>query len=157
MQFKVPQNVQIEDKILPFMTLRQLIISGVGGGFAYSFYLGLQHQSPEIWIPPVVIISLLTIAIAFMRINGVPFVQWLLLLVERYLNESKRLWVKSADDVGLFEPPAGKTNLEKTKKAAPKSTENLKKLDSISHVLDTGGLGGVDDTPDPIKVKTTTT
>ncbi len=127
------------------MTLRQLIICGIGGGFAYTFYIGLQHQNPEIWLPPVVIISLLTIAIAFFKINGVPFIHWILLMLERYLNEPKRLWVKSADDIGLFQAPTQKITNTPIKKTVKKSTANLNKLGSISHVLDTGGLGGTDD------------
>lgn len=31
MQYKIPQNVQIEDKIVGPLTLKQLIICGVGG------------------------------------------------------------------------------------------------------------------------------
>lgn len=121
MQFKVPQNVQIEDKILPFITLRQLIILGVGGGFAYGIYLLLEQQSTEIWFPPVAILVILTLAVAFVQIRGVPFTKFLLLALERYLIGSKKMWIKSADDIPFSQiinqkPEKTKTTQQKIKK-----------------------------------------
>ncbi|MCF7845914.1 MAG: PrgI family protein [Candidatus Peribacteraceae bacterium] len=120
MQFKVPQNVQIEDKILPFMTLRQLIICGVGGGFTYLIYLTLETQPFAIWAPPVIFLGILTAAIAFLKIHGIPFIQFLLLLLERYLNPTKRVWTKSAGDVfpkiSTIKKPAEHKSVPKKKK-----------------------------------------
>ena len=36
MQFKIPQDVQRADKIVGPLTLRELIIVGIGGGFTYA-------------------------------------------------------------------------------------------------------------------------
>ncbi|MFH0833897.1 MAG: PrgI family protein [Patescibacteria group bacterium] len=115
MQFKVPQNVQIEDKILPFMTLRQLIISLIGGGFTYMIYLTLETQPFGIYAPPVIFLALVTAAVAFLKIHGIPFVQFLLLLLERYLNPTKRVWMQSAGDV-FPKKVAIKKKIEKHKK-----------------------------------------
>lgn len=136
MQFKVPQNVQIEDKILPFMTLRQLIICGIGGGFTYMIYLMLEHQSPEIWLPPVILLGGLTAAIAFLKIHDIPFVKYILLVLERYLIETKRVWVKSAGDV-LF-PSSSATKKEAPKKNTTKTKKKttIKDVDKITQMLD---------------------
>ncbi|MFH0776677.1 MAG: PrgI family protein [Patescibacteria group bacterium] len=138
MQFKVPQNVQIEDKILPFMTLRQLIICGVGGGFTYIIYLSLETQPFAIWAPPVLFLGILTAAIAFLKIQGIQFIQFVLLLVERYLNANKRVWIKSSADIfpkmsANFQKAA--TQKIKTKKRRKYSAEEIAKL---TQMLDRG-------------------
>ena len=43
MQYKIPQNVRIEDKIVGPLTLKQLIILGVGGGITYAIYVALAR------------------------------------------------------------------------------------------------------------------
>ena len=141
MQFKVPQNVYIEDKILPFMTMRQLIISGVGGGFTYMIYLSLEHQSPEIWIPPVVLLGAITVAVAFLKIHDIPFVKYILLVIERYLNETKRTWIKSSGDIFLSSgSPSKKKELKKAEEKSTKTKEKttIKDVDKLSKMLDEG-------------------
>lgn len=137
MQYKVPQNVQIEDKILPFITLRQLIICMVGGGFTYLIYLVLETQTPPIWIPPVLILGLLTLAIAFLKIRDIPFVKFIFLFIERYLNETKRIWIKSAgDQISLTPTKLKKTELSKN----PKTKTSIDDLDKISKMVDQGKI-----------------
>lgn len=139
MQFKVPQNVQIEDKILPFMTLRQLVICGIGGGITYMVYLSLQFQTPEVWIPPVAILGSITLAVSFLQIHGIPFVQYVLLWLESYLNAKKRVWIKSAGDLQF-------PSTDTTAKQKPKPKQNLKQkltikdVEKLSHMLDEGRL-----------------
>jgi hypothetical protein len=139
LQFKVPQNVQIEDKILPFMTLRQLVICGIGGGITYMVYLSLQFQTPEVWIPPVAILGSITLAVSFLQIHGIPFVQYVLLWLESYLNAKKRVWIKSAGDLQF-------PSTDTTAKQKPKPKQNLKQkltikdVEKLSHMLDEGRL-----------------
>lgn len=136
MQFKVPQNVQIEDKILPFMTLRQLVICGVGGGFTYLVYLMLEHQSPEIWIPPVVILGGLTLAVSFLKINDIPFVEYVLLILERYLNEQKRSWIKLSGDVFWLRSTEVKKVSSKKVTSKDKKKVTIQDVEKISRMLD---------------------
>jgi len=100
MQYKIPQNVQIEDKIVGPLTMRQLVICGVGGGIAYVLYISLSKKYyAEVWFPPVAIISMLTLAIAFLKIKGIRFVKWFFLMLQAIINPRKRFWDKreSAD------------------------------------------------------------
>ncbi len=135
MQYKVPQDVQIEDKILPFMTLRQLMISGAGGGVTYVVYLLLEHQSAQIWMPPVFLLGLLTVAIAFLKIRGIRFVGFMLLLLERYLNETKRVWVKST---GSVFPQAStlKEKKSKEKEVPEEKKTSIEDIAQLSKMLD---------------------
>lgn len=131
--------MQIEDKILPFMTLRQLITCGIGGGITYMVYISLQFQTPEVWIPPVAILGSITLAVAFLQIHGIPFVQYVLLWLESYLNAKKRVWLKSAGDLQF---PSEDTPA----KQKPKSKQQLKQkltikdVEKLSHILDEGKI-----------------
>ena len=44
MQAKVPQNVQMADKIVGPLTLRHMIILGAGGGLAYLVFTILSKN-----------------------------------------------------------------------------------------------------------------
>jgi len=106
MQFKVPQNVEREDHIIGPVTMKQMIICTVGGGMAYSVYVFLaQRYTMEIWLPPTAFLALLTIAIAFVKVNNIPFTKWVLLLVEFFLTANRRVWTKGADRITLIELP----------------------------------------------------
>lgn len=117
------------------MTLRQLIICGIGGGFTYLIYLTLENQPFAIWAPPVIVLGILTLSIAFLKIRGIPFVQFLLLLLERYLNPTKRTWTKSAGDVSSTsattqKPTTVKGELKKKKNySAEEIAQITQKLD----------------------------
>lgn len=132
MRFKVPQNVQLEDRILPFMTLRQLTICLIGGGLTYLVYLNFEHQNPEIWLPPVVVIGSITLATAFLRIQDIRFVPFLFLILERYLTEQKRIWLKYPVNL----KPAN--YVKKATKAPPKTVKaSIQNLAEISKMVDT--------------------
>lgn len=93
LQYKIPQNVQREDQILSFLTLRQLGILAAGGAVAYMFYLTLAPTFYiSIWGPFVFFPLIIAICIAFVSVNGVSFTKWVLLFLEFTMNPRKRVW-----------------------------------------------------------------
>ncbi len=93
LQYKIPQDVQRDDQILPFMTMKQLIILAVGGGICYVLFGVLsRHFFIEIWGPIIFIIAVTTIAVAYLNIGGVTFPKWVLLIIEYKLNPQSRIW-----------------------------------------------------------------
>lgn len=144
MQFKIPQNVQIEDKIVGPLTFKQLITLGIGGGLAYVLYLSLgKRYFIEIWLPPVAVVSIATLAFAFVKPLGVTFMHYILLLIEFWFKPRKRAWVKGSGDVyfSVFTNASSKpTKVEK--KAHKKHSEDvirLSNLDELSYIVDTHG------------------
>ena len=146
MQYKIPQNVGIEDKIVGPLTLRQLIFLAVGFGISYVLFATLSklYELNILEYIIIVIPALLAAAFALIKINGMRLTKFVILFLEFAMKPKKRLWdhrgIASivAPDLGekKKEEPAQKSALEeKAKKSA-----NLREL---THVLDSGGFDHV--------------
>lgn len=94
MQFKIPQNVEIEDKILSFLTMRQLIVLFVWGVIAYIIFYSMTAAGylPHVWWPIVFFIWAITVAVAFLQINLLPFHRWIVLVFASLFLPKKRTW-----------------------------------------------------------------
>ncbi len=100
MQYKVPQNVQREDRIVGPLTLKQLVICGIGGFIAYGIYTSLGRLYLWItWLPPVVLVVGLTLAFSFVRPLDLSFGKWILCWVQFSLLPRRRLWLKASGEV----------------------------------------------------------
>lgn len=141
MQAKVPQNVQMADKIVGPLTLKHMIILGAGGGLAYMIYVILARSYYwEVWLPPVAIITGITLLIAFVRIYNVSFGKFIILFLEFSLLPKKRKWLKSSAEI--FGPPvivAQDKKRVKVEDKGKKAAQTIKKIDDITKVLDTYG------------------
>ena len=138
MRFKVPQNVQREDQIIGPITLRQLIILMITGGFSYVMYTQLnkmyymnQLQQMLIWIPLAI-----GAAFAFIQIRGIPLFKFCLLTLEQTIFlPSKRFWQPNAS------PHVSMTQSETKKKEkaedGPKTKDfNQQKVKNLAALLD---------------------
>lgn len=139
MQYKIPQDVQMEDKIVGPLTLKQLIILGAGGGLDYAIYVQLAKGGDGglgTWIVPVAIIGLLTIAIAFVKLKGLTFMQYAFYSIEFYTKPHKRLWTQGGGEVfaSITQPkPKTKEELarEKQTQKAPKEIHDIAELSRL--------------------------
>jgi hypothetical protein len=139
-QFKIPQDVQLEDRIIGPLTMKQLGICIAGGSTAYVLYLSLaKNFFWEVWAIPVGTTILLTVLIAFIRIVNVSFMQFILLLIEYVFKPRKRLWIKG--DGIIYDSlvhPLTKKALHISKKIEEKKDQikSLNDIKEISKVLD---------------------
>jgi hypothetical protein len=142
MRYKVPQDVQRADQIIGPLTWKQLIILGAGGGICYAIYVTLAKKYfIEIWLPPVVIIGGITVALAFLKINGLTFERWILAFIEYHMLPKKRIWRKGQAEpfVSYLQRKAEEDKKVKdaqSKKIEKKETKSIKEL---SEVLDSYG------------------
>ncbi|MFT7184052.1 MAG: hypothetical protein ACI9QC_000378 [Oceanicoccus sp.] len=145
MQYKIPQNVRIEDKIVGPLTLKQLITAGIGGGITYAIYIVLARQYfVEIWLLPTAISGGLTLIFTFVKIRGLSFYKWILLMVEYFKNPKKRIFMMGAADFhdNLFKRPETNTKKAAEKEASSKAErdrEQLKNIAEITKTLDNFG------------------
>ncbi len=142
MQYKIPQNVQIEDKIVGPLTLKQLITLGIGGGISYAIYVSLaKSYYIETWLIPTLIPTIITLLVTFVKINGINFGKWCFLMVEFMAIPKKRTFVMGGADMystTLFAEKVKKVQTgvgEKTK--AERDHERLSKIGDITKMLDT--------------------
>lgn len=109
MEYKVPQNIDQEDKILGPLTFAQFIYVLIGGGiilvaFAlFDFALFLLVAIP---------VLLLTIGFALVKVQDQPFSRILMAFVHYLRQPKQRVWQDPAVSTAIAEP--------KPVKAAPK-------------------------------------
>lgn len=153
MQFKVPQDVQRKDTIIWSLTLQQMAICGIGGGIAYGIYVSLSKAYfMEVWLPPVLIISAITLAFAFLKIHSLPFHEFLMNFIEYHLLARQRYWIQCAGYPFMQPFDESKKKVEKAKPVEQKKKKSLKELSSV---LDT--QGGAPTTEELSTPATTTT
>ena len=139
MQYKVPQNVEREDQILWFITLRQLIILLIGGGISYLLFIhfvrGNNSASTLVailcWVP-----ALLSVAFAFLKIKGIGLFQLFLLVMEHgFFRYPRRYWIAGAGDPFLS-VTTKISSLKKEKQIISEKKLDKKKLKNAADFLD---------------------
>lgn len=145
MRFKVPQNVQREDQILWFLTLRQVIILILGFGISYTLFNSLSKQYDlnqlEIilcWVP-----AGISAIVCFLKIHGISLFKFVLLQLEQLLfRQPRRRWVKHAGEpfVSMTIPFSMKTEKKAVSTQMRQEEFSSEKVRSIANVLDSDGI-----------------
>ncbi len=144
MQYKIPQNVGIEDKIVGPLSLRQLIIVAVGVGISWVLFAIMSKLYEVNFIEYAVIAmpALLSAAFALIRINDQSLTKYLQLLMEFSMKPKRRVWdhrgIASLVSPDLGEPATAVTStMNSDLIAKSKKASNLRQL---SLMLDSGGF-----------------
>ncbi len=96
---KVPQNVYVEDRIIGPVTLRHLIILGIGAGISYAIYALLTQGGANPGVPLTILAwspTLVAAAFAFVKINDISLTRMILLMIEGSGKPSVRAWAPHA-------------------------------------------------------------
>ncbi|MGB9608965.1 MAG: PrgI family protein [Minisyncoccia bacterium] len=89
MRFQVPQFIDIEDKIVGPLTLRQFLYIAAAFGISMVFYFTVNFI---IWVVITLIISLIALAFAFIKINNQPFSRIFFATINFYLKPKIYVW-----------------------------------------------------------------
>lgn len=141
LQYKIPQNVGIEDKIVGPFSLRQLIILAIGGGISYVAF-AISSKFYELNILEYILIvlpALFSLAMAMLRIHNVSFGKYLLLLMEFAIKPKKRIWDHGGISA-LVAPDLTDKNAGKKKEVVEEKEQKNVNLHSLSAMLDSGGF-----------------
>ncbi len=135
-KFTVPQFIDVEDKIIGPLTVRQFLTI-----LATSFFMFLDYKLFD--FAAFLATAIPTFAIggifAFLRINGQPFHYFCLNLFQTLRRPNLRVWDKDLTDSELREfvralpPPPPPARIKKEPLAATKLTE-------LSLIVNTGGV-----------------
>lgn len=135
-QFVVPQFIDVEDKILGPVSVRQFVTMLVGIGLivgAYQILYKLANSAPLFFITAFGIFAL-TMMFALFRVNGRPFHLFLLNVLESLRKPTMRLWNNMAPDRIQYRREPAPSAPPPTK--APLVQTNLARL---AMLVDTGG------------------
>ncbi len=89
MEYQVPQFIEVEDKIVGPLTLKQFIYIAGGGGLCILFFVYLPFLLAVLVSIP---IAALAAALAFYKVNGKPFVNVLEAGFNYYTRSKLFLW-----------------------------------------------------------------
>ena len=134
MQYKVPQNIDIEDKIVGPFTMRQFLYLMVGGFILYGWwnYSNTFSSPPPIYvfIPIGGPVGLLCICLALVKINDRPFEYFLMNMFKFLFSPKQRKWVTGYVPEAVIKMDA--IEAKQKKEVAKTETD----LDSLAKSLD---------------------
>jgi hypothetical protein len=136
-QYKVPQNVDIEDKVIAGLTLRQFMFLMCSGGLVLLENFALVKEIRFLFLPAAILTGGLGVSLAFLKINDRPFEHFLVSAGKTILTPSKRMWKKEVVlEKETEEKPITKDDLPR-KKSVGEIKSNLERL---AMVVDSGGI-----------------
>lgn len=98
MQYKIPVQIENDDPIVLWLSLKQLIIIMVWGWIAYWVFNSLTSKVwPEIALVPSVIILAITLFIALFKQYEMTFIPFILSLLRFNINYKERMWQSRTD------------------------------------------------------------
>ncbi len=104
MQYKIPVQIENEDKIFLNLSLRQIGIMMVGGGFGYSIFKSLEpNVGASVALFPAIIVVGISVVVALFRHSEMTFVPFILNLIRLNLNSGNRMWSKWVDSYNSLE------------------------------------------------------
>jgi len=144
MQFPVPQNVEIEDKLIGPLTLKQFLYLLAGGILEFFFFSVFDTEL-------FVLISIPTIglaaAFAFVKVYDQKFSDFLLIMMRFAVTAKKRVWKRmpgaltSQSTFGQVVKTKSKEEQNRIREVIKEKQLRLEKLDDLVKILDTvGGL-----------------
>jgi len=135
MEYQVPQFIEVEDKIVGPLTLKQFIYVAGGAGLCVVFFAYL----------PIIVAFLLsalvggfTAALAFYKMNGKPFLEVLEAGFNYYTRAKLFLWKHQEPEAS--EKPAARPEEIIAPRGSPKLTRG--KLSELAWSLDVKSAGG---------------
>ena len=131
MQYQVPQFVDVEDRIIGPLTLKQFLYLAFAGALLFVFWFLLAFY---LWIIIALPITALAAALAFLKINDRPFAHFLLAFIKYFTNP--KLYIFSAAPKELSKKPVSEEKIETPKTAEEKITRS--KLKELALNLDIG-------------------
>ena len=140
MQYKVPQKIDLEDKIIGPLTLKQFLYL-LGGGTVIYIILSTYPSQWYIYVL-IFLVAILSLAFAFVKVQDQDFATILFSIFSYLVRPRKRYWNKAAVvqknvTIKNVDPNAGKEKEFEIKNPAQVKS----RLQMLSEVVDTHGWG----------------
>lgn len=135
-QFVVPQFIDVEDKVIGPITVRQFIILLVAGGMEF---LAWKYSDFSLFLFETLLNGIFTVLFAFIKINGRPIHYFILNFIQTAKKSRLRLWRKESHHTEL------RAVMKKAETEGPlvipkKKFFGMTRLTELSLIVDTGGV-----------------
>jgi hypothetical protein len=133
---KVPQDVEAEDKLIGFLSLRQFVMVLVGLGFGYLtffFFTRIHPVTALIWIPPAAVCLILGL---YQR-KDQPVEVYLASALRFYFKPRKRRWDQEGYEERVIITAPQRVEKRYTKNFS--GEEAVSRLDNLSRLMDSRG------------------
>ncbi len=156
---KIPQNVYVEDRIVGPLTLRQLLMIAVGGGFSYMLYGTIaKANGGHLGIVPTVLLWIpcaISVLFALVKINDLSLFRIVFLAVEKINKPPVRTW-GPRQGLSIHIRTGGAQEVEKMEKARQEEQKRMEEAAKTGHRI--RELSSVLDRPiDPLPDNVTNT
>lgn len=91
MQFQVPQYIEVEDKIIGPLTLKQFLYLAAGGGILFMLWFFIKLW---LFIILAIVIGFFCAALAFYKVNGRPLITFLGSIMVYFKKPKLYIWRK---------------------------------------------------------------
>ena len=141
-QYKVPQDVEADDKLIGPFSFRQFVYLIVAAGLCFVAFLLFQIFPLLVIIPVPFIIFLGLLALPVKKDQ--PMETYLAAVVDFYLKPQKRIWMPGQPDSTIT--IAAPKNVEENRKKDLSQEEAGRRLSFLANIVDTEGYAIKDNT-----------
>ena len=136
-QFTIPKFIDVEDRILGPLSVRQFVILLIGAIVLFITYKLFVFT----WFIVIgIFISIIFGTLAFFKVNGMPFHFFILNLVQTLRKPKVRVWLKDLTTAELKILLNKKPEEKKEEKIFLKDPLRGSSLSELSLIVDTGGI-----------------
>lgn len=136
MQFKVPQNIDMADRIVGPLTMVQFLYLLVGGIIVYFLFSTIAPVNGGLFLLTSAPIAVFSLAMAFLKVQDQPFPKFVKAFLIYLLRPKIRLWHKDGLSLSMKIVPEAKKDSDK-----PIVAKKIEKsqLEQLTQLMDTGG------------------
>lgn len=135
-QYTIPQFIDVEDKIIGAITVRQFIIMLVGGFFIFLSFRFLRF---DYFIGAAIVILFVVAILGFFKVNGRPFHYFMLNFIQTNMRPRVRVWLKDLRIEELRLLLHAKPQVHVSVEIPLKHSLRGSSLSELSLIVDTGG------------------
>jgi hypothetical protein len=137
MQYKVPQNIDLEDKIVGPLTLAQFLYLLFGGLIVYIVYQFFYERAPGIFYLIGLPVGLVALGLAFVKVHDRPLGTFIKNALAFLTAPRERVWKKKEE----LEGTTVISGAQAVKPAPPPAQKKMaqSELEKLSEILDTYG------------------
>lgn len=139
--YKIPQNVDLEDKIFGPFTLKQFGYLLAAGIFTFLGFSTFYSIAPAVFYLSTFFIWVLAIAFVFIRPNEQPFAKYIFSFINFATKPQRRIWqrIPTLEQVKLHDDAAAPAPAP----AEPSLDEVRSRLGRLAHIVDTRGWSNI--------------